>query len=156
MAYHHVVSKIGPGDKFRVLFSDLSLEELKRRFIAAYERGTSFFSGNDLISPSDLRSVQIIKTARTEQEERESINKASLARIDEINRSSGIMFISGGSGYDPEDIAEAGEDVTHSLIKGPPGFKKGKWSKPVRALAWVAGIVATIIAAGIIKWLGLK
>ncbi len=155
MAYHHVIAKVGQSDKFRVLFADLSLADLKDRFLAPYERGRSFFSGNDLVAPSDLRSVQVVRTERTEQEERERINNESLAQIDKINRESdGVVFISPGSGYDSEDIAEAGEDVTHSVIKGPPGFRAGKWSKPAKVLAWVAGIVAVVIAAGVIKWLG--
>ena len=57
MAYHHVIAKVAQSDKFRVLFADLSLADLKKRFIAPYERGTSFFSGNDLVAPNDLRSV---------------------------------------------------------------------------------------------------
>jgi len=155
MAYHHVIAKVGQSDKLRILFADLSLPDLRARFVAPYELGRSFFSDNGLITPSDLRSVQVIKTERTEQEERERLNNESLARIDKINRESeGLGFISPGSGYDPEDIAEAGEDVTHAVIKGPPGFRAGKWSTPVKVLAWVAGIGAAVIAAGVIKWLG--
>lgn len=155
MAYHHVIAKVGETDKYRVLFADLSLADLKKRFIAPYERGNSFFSGNDLVVPSDLRSVQIVRTESTEQEEREHINKESRAQIDKINReSSWAVFISPGSGYQPEDIAEAGEDVTHSVIKGPPGFRAGKWGTSAKVVAWVAGIVAVVVAAGVIKWLG--
>lgn len=155
MAYHHVIAKVGQNDKFCVLFADLSLAELKKRFIAPYERGISFFSGNDLVTPTDLRSVQVVKTERTEQEEREHINKESCAQIDKINReSTGMVIISAGSGYDPEDIVEAGEDITHSVIKGPPGFRAGKWGTSTKVLAWVAGIVAVVVAAGVIKWLG--
>lgn len=131
MKYHHVIAKIGANDKFRILFADLSAADLKTRFIAPYERGSSFFAGNDLVAPRDLRSVQIVRTERAEQEERERLNKESLARIDEMNReSTGVVFISPGSGYEPEDIAEAGEDVTHTVIKGPPGFRADKWSTP--------------------------
>lgn len=155
MAYHHVIAKIGHHDKFRVLFADLSLPELEKRFIAPYERGVSFFSGNDLVAPIDFRSVRVIKTERTEQEEREHINKESCAQIDKMNRmSNGMLFISPGRGYDPEDIVEAGEEITHSIIKGPPGFRAGKWETSTKMLAWLAGIVAVVIAAGVIKWLG--
>ena len=155
MAYHHVIAKVGQSEKFRVLFADLSLPDLKKRFIAPYERGTSFFSGNDLVAPSDLRSVQVVRTDRADQEERERINNESRARIDKINReSTWAVFISPGSGYDPEDIAEAGEDITHSVIKGPPGFRAGKWSTSAKVLAWVASIVAVVVAAGVVKWLG--
>lgn len=155
MAYHHVIAKVGQDGKFRVLFADLSLAELEKRFIAPYARGDSFFSGNDLVAPNDLRSVRVVRTERPEQEERERINNESLAQIDKINRESkGMVFISPGSGYDPEDIAEAGEDITHSVIKGPPGFRAGKWRTSTKILAWVAGIVAAVAAAGVIRWLG--
>jgi len=155
MAYHHVIAKTGQNDRFCVLFADLSLAELKKRFIAPYERGISFFAGNDLVAPSDLRSLQVVKTEHPEQKEREDINKESCAQIDKINRESpGMMFTSPGSGYDPEDIIVAGEDITHSVIKGPPGFRAGKWGTSTKVLAWVAGIVAVVVAAGVIKWLG--
>ena len=114
-----------------------------------------FFSGSDLITPSSLRSVQVVQTECTEQEERERINNESLTQIDKFNReSNGLVFIGIGSGYNPEDIAEAGENITHSVIKGPPGFRAQKWSMPVHVLVWGSGIVATVIAARIIKWLG--
>jgi len=155
MAYHHVIAKVGQNDKFCVLFADLSLADLKKRFIAPYERGISFFSGNDLVAPAELRSVHVVKTERAEQEDRERINNESRAVIDKINRESAwAVIISPGSGYDPEDIAEAGEDITHSVIKGPPGYRAGKWGNSTKVLAWVAGIVAVVVAAGVIKWLG--
>lgn len=44
----------------------------------------------------------------------------SLAQIDEINRTSSVMIISAGYGYDQEDIIEAGTDVARSfLLTGP-------------------------------------
>lgn len=135
MAYHHVIAKAGQSNKFCILFTDLSLADLKKRFIAPYERGRSFFSGNDLIAPGDLRSVQVVRTQYTEQEERERINSESLAQIHKLNRESkGIVFIGPGSSHSPEDIAEAGEDVTHSVIKGPPGFRASKWGTPEKLM----------------------
>jgi hypothetical protein len=155
MPFHHVIAKVGPEDKPRVLFVDLSVAELKERFIGPYEKGRAFFSGNDLISPNALRSVQIIRTARHSETERDEINRKDRESIDRLNDSnSGVFFVSLGGGYDPQDIAEAGVDLTHDLIKGPPGFKAGTWDPSRRALAWVGGIVATVVAAGVVKWLG--
>ncbi len=59
-----------------------------------------------------------------------------------------------GGGYDPEDIAEAGEEVTHSFIKVLPGFKANRWSPSLKVVSWVGGIVAVVAAAGLVKWLG--
>jgi hypothetical protein len=155
MPFHHVIAKIDGEDKFRCLFSDLSASDLQKRFIVPYERGKSFFSGNDLISANDLRSLHIVRTQRSDQIERDEINRADRAYIDKINRSgNGMFIISLGGGYEPQDIIQAGEDVTHTLIKGPPRFKAGIWAPSMKVLAWVGGIIAAVVAAGIVKWLG--
>lgn len=155
MAFHHVIAKVGAEEKFRILFADLSAEALNERFIKPYEKGKSFFSGNDLISPNDIRSIQIIRTERPEEVERDEINRKDRERIDRLNDpSSGVFFLSVGGGYEPQDIAEVGEDLTHSFIKGHPGFKAGQWGPSVKAIAWLGGIIATVTAAGIVKWLG--
>lgn len=155
MTYHHVIAKVGAQDKFRCLFSDLSSEALHERFIKPYEKGHSFFSGNDLISPADLRSIQIILTTRTDQIERDEINRKDREHIDELNRSSdGIFIASIGGGYAPQDIAEVGKDLTHELIKGPPGYKQSHWALSQNAIGWISGIVASVLAAGLVKWFG--
>lgn len=155
MTYHHVIAKVGAENKFRKLFSDLSAKALRECFINPYEKGESFFSGNDLISPSDLRSIQIIRTDRSEEIERDEINRKDRAKIDELNNSSsGVFLVSVGGGYEPQDISEVGEDITHTLIKGAPGFKAGRWDPSMKAIGWIAGIIATVVAAGIVKWLG--
>lgn len=155
MSYHHVIAKVGTEENFRVLFTDLTVEELSRFFVKPYEKGTPFFSGNDLISPNDLRSVQIIRTKRQNEVERDEINRKDSESIDQLNNSSsGVFIVSVGGGYEPQDIAGVGEDLTHTFIKGHPGFKAGRWEPSIKAIAWVGGIVATVVAAGIVKWLG--
>jgi len=156
MPYHHVIAQVGTEEKFRVLFTDLTVEELSDRFVKPYEKGTSFFSGNDLISPNDLRSVQIIRTERQNEVERHEINRKDRESIDRLNNfSSSGSIVSVGGGYEPQDIAEAGEDITHTFIKGHPGFKTGRWEPSIKVIAWVgSSIVATVVAAGIVKWLG--
>ena len=155
MAFHHVIAKVGSEEKHRILFADLSGEALKERFIRPYEKGKPFFSGNDLISPNDLRSVQIIRTERTEEVERDEINRKDRESIDRLNDpSSGVFFLSVGGGYEPQDIAKVGEDLTHTFIKGHPGFKAGQWAPWVKSIAWFGGIIATVAAAGLVKWLG--
>lgn len=155
MAYYHVIAKVGSDDKFRSLFSDLSEEAIREKFIKPYEKGASFFSNHDLISAAELKSIKIILTERTDDVERAEINRNERAHIDELNRSSSAIFIASfGGGYQPEDIADAGKDVTHDLIKGPPGYKAVKWTHSRGALAWVLGIIASVLAAGLIKLLG--
>ena len=155
MAYYHVIAKVGSDAKLRVLFADLSDDDLQARFLKPYEKGTPFFSGNDLISPEELRSVQVILTSRPDEEERSDIHRKSLERIARLNAEGpGPVIISAGAGHRPEDIAEAGEDVTHVVIKGHPGFRAGKWDPSIKVMAWVGGIAASVLAAGIVKWLG--
>lgn len=155
MTYHHVIAKVGAEEKFRVLFTDLTVEELVERFVKPYEKGNSFFSGNDLISPNYLRSVQVIRTERQNEVERDEINRKDRESIDRLNNSdSGVFIVSIGGGYEPQDIAGAGEDLTHTFIKGHPGFKAGRWDPSIKVTAWVGGIIATVVAAGIVKWLG--
>lgn len=155
MSHHHVIAKVGSESKLRVLFADLDATALSERFIKPYEKGTPFFSGNDLISPNDLRSVQIVRTERPDADERDELNRKDRESIDRLNDpSSGVFFLSVGGGYEPQDIAEAGVDVTHEFIKGHPGFKAGQWEPSMKVVAWVGGIIATVVAAGIVKWLG--
>lgn len=155
MPFHHVIAKIGTEENFRCLFSDLSIADLHKRFVVPYEQGKSFFSGNDLIAPCDLRSLHIIRTQRLDQTERDEINRIERANIDEINRSNdGFYFFSVGGGYEPQDILQVGNDITHIVINGPPGFKAGRWVPSIKFLAWVGGIIATVFAAGLVKWFG--
>jgi hypothetical protein len=137
-----------------MLFSDLSLTELKKNFVRPFRRGTTFFAGTQLINPSELRAVRIIETSVPESEARQRINRESLARIDEINRTSNIVFLSAGEGYEPEDLEQAGADVTHTYLAKGPGSLGSIWGFSRTVVAWSLGIVATVIAAGLAKWLG--
>lgn len=155
MSFHHVIAKVGSENKARVLFADFSLDELRKCFVKPYEKGVKFFSGNDLISPYDLCSVQIIQTDRSDEIERDEINRKDRERIDQLNASStNIFFLNIGVGYDPQDIVEVGVDLTQDFINGPPGFRAGKWESYKKVLAWLGGIVSTVVAAGLVKWLG--
>jgi len=54
-----------------------------------------------------------------------------------FNKSSpSVVLLGFAHGYDPQDIAEVGDDLTHDLIKGPPGSKAGWWGLSKKALAW--------------------
>jgi hypothetical protein len=155
MPYYHVIAKTASENKHRCLFSDLNIGDLKKRFIEPYELGKSFFSGNDLFSPTDIKSVLIVVTQRPDQIERDEINRKDREQINEINRTSKhCFFLSVGGGYDPEDIAQAGDDVTHTFIKGPPGFKSSRFAPSAKVVGWVIGIVGAVLSAGIAKWLG--
>jgi hypothetical protein len=155
MPYFHVIGKLNHSGNTRVLLADLSQDMLQRDFIKPYERGSTFFSGNDLVDPKELTQVRIIETLRTESLEREEMNRADRENIDSINsESSGVFFLSIGGGYAPEDIADAGVDVSQKFIKGAPGYKYSTTRQIAPMLGWAAGIVSAVIASGIAKWLG--
>jgi hypothetical protein len=145
MPFFHVVAKVGKDEKFRSLFKDLSADELKIRFTKPFEKGTSFFCGNDLIAPSDLRTIQIIQTERDDKVERDEMNRKDLESIRKLNNSSaGVVFISPGRGYEPQHIAEVGVDVTHTYVKGPPGFRSHWWESRKKEISWGVGTVAAL------------
>lgn len=153
MAYYHVIVKIGPEKACRSLFADLSEKELIKCFVKPYKSGATFVAGNDLIAPSDLKFVQIIVTSRLEKIERDEINSEERKYIDDFNSSSSSLFFASlGGGYEPQDIADAGDDVTSQFIKGPPG--SGNFLQLLKVAAWVAGIASAVLAAGLNKWLG--
>ena len=110
-----------PG-KLRQVFEDLKENELQPKLVTPYKKGTSLICGNEIIPVLQIRKIHIVRTAQRNAAERESLHAQSLHEIDRLNReSSGIVFISPGSGYEPADILEAGEDVTMKYITGHPG-----------------------------------
>lgn len=153
MSFFQIIAKVGKDEAHRSLFTDLSADELKLRFINPYEKGTPFFCGNDLIAPIDLRTIQIIRTEQVDKVERDEMNHKDLESIRQINNSrTGSVFLSPGRGYQPKDIAEAGADVTHTYLKGPPGFKSHWWESRKKEIAWILGILVSL--GGIGKLLG--
>lgn len=151
--FYQVLAALGDR-KTEMLFSDLTAEKLYQNFVTPYKRGKSFFAGNMIVNPSELRKVQIIETRITEAEARDRINRESLADIAEMNRTSDFMIISPGRGYDPEDVTEAGVDVTAAFLRGGPGSSKGLHAKAKTAGVWLLTIVASVVAAGLAKLFG--
>jgi len=151
--FYHVLGAIGDR-KTEVLFSDLTAKELRMQFVVPYIRGYSFFAGTSVVSPAELRKVRIIETPVKEAEARAQVNRDSLADIAEMNRTGGLFIISPGQGYEPDDIAEIGADVTRTFLRGGPGSSNGLLGLSKNAAGWLLGIVGGVLAAGLAKWLG--
>jgi hypothetical protein len=151
--FYHVLAAIGDRNT-GILFSDLTAKELDQQFVAPYKCGKTFFAGATIVNPHELRKVQIIETPAKEDEVRAQINRASLAEIAEMNRTSGMMVISPGQGYEPEDIAEAGVDATRIFLRGGPGSSNGLLGLSKTAAGWLLTIVASVLATGLAKMLG--
>jgi len=155
MTYHHVLVAVEHDPaKLKCVFEDLSEQELMKQFVTPYRKGQDIFSDNEIIPVSDIRKVHVVRTEQTNEVEREAINQQSLQRIDELNRSSdSVVIISPGHGYDPEDILEAGQDVTATYLKGPSG-QAGTIHRMLNN-SWVVSIVTGVIVAIVAAWIGL-
>lgn len=150
--FYHVLAAVGDRE-LQMLFADLDKIKLDKEFLKPYRRGETFFAGSQIVKPAELRTVRIIETSMREDVARQSINRASLARIDEMNRTSNVTIISVGQGYDPEDLVEAGEDVTRTYLTGGPGSPTRFWGLSKTVVGWTMGIVAAVIATGLAKLL---
>lgn len=140
MSYFHVLADSGGGED--EILSDLTKDDLIRRFVAPYERGEAVFVDGKVIQTSNLCSVAIIETQRNAEVERDAINAKSCKEIDEFNRDSSVFLISVGRGYAPGDIREAGVDTTALFLNGPPGYARNRPSTPTATKAAIKSPMA--------------
>lgn len=155
MSYYHVIAKVESDEAERVLFSDLRKKELASKFINPYEKGANFFSENVRLSPYNLQQVKIFQTEKTFVAELDEIKCRRQEKLDQRNNSdSGVVFLSLENECQPMDIAEAGEDLTQTLIKGHPGFKADKWKWIGVLFKWFAGILAMVLTGLIVNFFG--
>lgn len=153
MAFYQVLIAVEQEpDKLRQVFEDLDENELKPKLVIPYRKGTSLICGNEIIPILQIRKIHIVRTAQRNEVEREDLHRKSVREIDRLNReSSGIVFISPGSGYDPADILEAGDDVTRKYIIGHPGAAAGL--PPLARFAgnpWFVTVVGGLVVAYLI------
>ena len=159
MPYYHVLVAAEPEpSRLRGLLSDLAEAELLAKFVAPYRRGGDLVCGNEILPLGSLRRVHIAHTKQNEATERRQMNEKSLAEIAALNREpGGLVFLSPGRGYDPEDILEVSEDVTEKFIDGPPGHASR--TGPVGLLLnnqWTVAVGTGLIVAGLVWWLGWR
>ncbi len=158
MSFFHVLASTNDNpESQKCLFADLSERDLKNLFVAPYKKGEGVLCGNDVVQTSNLKTVNLIRTPQKMEEELVSIQAKSNREIDEFNRESqSVVLISPGRGYVPEDIVEAGEDVTGSFLLGPPGHAKSNWFVRIVNNPWVVRVGGGVIAAIIIWWFGWR
>lgn len=156
MPFHHVLVSLDPEpEKLRSVFTDLSESELKDKFLRPYQMGQKFVSENEIIPTDRIRKVHIVRTARANEVERSDIHKKSMESIRKFNSEGSVILMSGGRGYDPEDILEAGADVTAKYLPLPPGITRestglkrfvNHWiSKPVTAIVALLSLLSVLI-----------
>ncbi len=150
-----IATESEPG-KLRTVLTDLSKAQLLAQFVQPYRKGLDLVCGNEIVSLASLRRVHIVRTERTDEQERSALSEKSLKEIEAINRAAdGLVFLNPGRGFEPEDILEVGADVTAEFISGPPGSAPGL-QRVFRLLSnqWVVAVGAGLIVAGIVWWLG--
>ncbi len=156
MSYLHVSVKFRDApEKVRCIFSDLSEKELEANFLKPYRLGRATLSGAEVIDVNSIVSTQIIETQRVSELELKEIQDISWKEIQEYNRhSDSVVVVSPGHGYNSEDIAEAGSDVTSRYITSPPGHQTSSIVSSALNHQWVVAIIGGLVVAGVAAWLG--
>ena len=62
VAYHVLLRTSSRPGKLEFWLRDISLPELKRRFLNPYMRSDRFFSDGNILNPGAIREVRIVKT----------------------------------------------------------------------------------------------
>lgn len=156
MSLHHVLLTLSESpSKPRCVLSDLSEQQLQTQFVAPYRKGKNTLCGNEVIQVTNIKNVQIIRTKLPSEVERSAMQDRSFKDIQKFNRGSdSVTIISPGHGYEQEDIAEAGEDVTSQYIIGPPGYANSGSLREILNNPWVVTIGTGLIVAALAWWLG--
>ena len=149
MAYYHVLikTKDTPAN-FRCLLSDLTRCELKKKFVKPYNLGRCILISTDTLDTKAIVSTRIVETDQTSEIELAKIQRRSQQEIADWNsQPDAPTLICLGRGYAPEDIEEAGKDVTDQFIHSPPG--DGPLAQALRLAhnPWVVTIGSGIVIA---------
>lgn len=127
--------------------------ELRKQFMGPYRRGATILCGREVVDLAQVKTVTIIRTQRSRDEELEDLQEKSRRRVDDFNRGSqSVVLISPGHGYDADDIVEAGEDVTADYISGPPGGPTLFGSMVNHP--WTLTVLGGLIVPALVWWLG--
>ena len=154
MAYHHVLLTLADApDKPRCVLLDLTEKQLQIQFVTPYEKGKDILCGSEIIRISNIKRIQIIRTGKTNEIERNDFRERISQENEEFNRQSNSSVIIGiGCGYEPEDITEAGEDVTTQYISGLPGHASSNTFRELINHPWVITIGGGLIVAALVWW----
>lgn len=157
MPFHHVLITLSnTPNEWRCLFVDLSERELESRFLAPYRKGADILLSGEVIRLLDVRKVQVIRTNRNSETELKDLQDSSYAEVQRLNRlSPGVAFISAGRGYQQEDIAELGKDMTDHFVKGAPGHAPPFSFRDALNNPWVLTIGGGLLVAFLLAMLGL-
>ena len=151
--YHVLITFADAPSKPQCVLSDLSEQQLLAQFVTSYKKGKDILCGTEVVRVGGIKTVQIIRTDKKNEDERSAIQEQSFNEIQELNRSSDSLVITRPDyGYEPEDIAEAGADVTSQYIIGAPGHAASGGIGGLLNNQWVVAIGTGLIVAVLVWW----
>jgi hypothetical protein len=151
--YHVLIIFTDALSKPQCVLSDLSEQQLQTQFVTPYKKGKDILCRTEVVRVVGIKTVWIIRTDKKSEDERAAIQKQSFSEIQELNRqSNSLVYISPGYGYEPEDIAKAGMDVTLQYITGAPGHAVAGTISGLLNNQWVVAIGTGLIVAALVWW----
>lgn len=158
MAYFHVlISGVTTPDVYRCIFVDLSESKLKSLILRPYRSGSPLVANGRVYSQSELCGIKIVRTETTSSNALATASAGIDKQFQELSRHGFPGAIGPFPSYGPDQIGEAGVDVTSQFITNSPG-EGGRW-KPVKAAfsnSWIIAIGGAVVATAIAKWLKLN
>jgi len=152
--FHVVVWTAQSGDEPIFLFGDLSEKQLKRQFLNPYHTGGNIFAQQKVLKATELTAVRIIETPNVKDEALKAVQERSLWRIEEFRRQrKWASMTSAGYGWDDDDIAYAGKDVTTSYVNGRPGSPS--LLSQITHNHWVRVVGAGLVILLLLAWLNV-
>ncbi len=156
MNYFHVFVCQEGQAALRVVAHDLTADELKRHIVKPYRRGTSIVRGGKITPIASLRELRICVTSSAFEQAYSFEHAAHSREMDELNRNSGVFFLSPGPGHD--DMANSFENVTDQFLHGKepgdasrPHFLVSITNHPI-----VSTVVGGVVLAALVFYLGFR
>jgi hypothetical protein len=140
----------------RLWARDLTADDVRRRLVAPYRKGGALVQGGEIIPVNELRAVRIARTDVPFQQAYAAAHVEDSRRTAELNRESGIYFISPGPGHD--DMVNEWPDVTAEFLKGKPpwtGAKSGWWVA-ITNNRFLSSLVVGLILAAVYMYFGVR
>ncbi|WP_133154809.1 hypothetical protein [Enterovibrio norvegicus] len=109
------------SDSWVCLFKDLSVDELRSRFVKPYKSGRNCLVSGAVIETKNISIVKICNSVESHENELKKLRVSSKKEIDEYNRDSSVILISAGSGWHDYEIKDCSIDVTNDYLTGAPG-----------------------------------
>ncbi|RNC85916.1 MAG: hypothetical protein ED557_03865 [Balneola sp.] len=147
---YHVVIQL-KDKKHLLLFSDLSVQELKEKFLKTYKKKKPFFKNGLKIEYSEIKKTKIRRTEFPLKEELKTFREEERKRIDEFNRDPSFTLISLGRGREEVDIRYRGIDVTNKYINSSLNEESFnlKWINNPWIVTIVGGLILFILTISI-------